>query len=210
MFFSASESCHTANVLLGAQQTSRHWHMNISKLSWTRNHSLSLRQSGMARRSTWLHVFFRPYVVHFWQGDLVVIFICFYQFKISEEKSTADSEITWHIHWWSAVYQKICGGVWGFKACWDSARELNRAKTPKYGAVLSIMPFGSVSWHLLSSVCVQTKFESTLWHSQNCTSDDTKNSVAKTITGWCRRLSLGHIFLWWCSFCLFLFHFGFS
>lgn len=47
-FFSASESCHTTNILLGAQQTSRYWHTDISKLCWRKSHSLSLRQSDTA------------------------------------------------------------------------------------------------------------------------------------------------------------------
>lgn len=47
-FFSTSESWHTANALLGALLTSRHWHIDTSKLGRTRNHSLALRPSGMA------------------------------------------------------------------------------------------------------------------------------------------------------------------
>lgn len=106
--FSTSESWHTANVLLGAQQNSRHWHINISKLSRTRNHFPSLRPRGMARPP--LHSIalgYRSFLGLMWYTAVkeirLLFFIYFYKFRITGKNSTADSEITWYIHWWSAA-----------------------------------------------------------------------------------------------------------
>ena len=99
--FSTSESWHTANVLLGVQQTSRHWHIDISELSRTRNHSLAPRPNGVAQPP--LHSIalgYRSSLGLVWciagKKTWLLHVICFYQLKISGKNSASDWDYIIH------------------------------------------------------------------------------------------------------------------